>query len=199
MKKSIYIILILFAYVSCKTDNLPEDFELEGNWSVLYSDKFDERYIYQEIYFSKDTMNVFDYMNGIGLPSHYIIENDSIYISNIGSDTTISAKIIYKKPDYIIFENDSMDLKLTRINDEGWSVDSLLKTGIFYGRNKDSLRDAVLQDFINYQFRIREIKSWIFHGLDTKKSLIKYWKSQVGKFEELDDYYIYLINYFEEN
>lgn len=199
MKKISYIILFLIFSYGCQNDKLPDDFTLEGNWSGLYFDDFDNQYEYQEIFFNEDTFWFYSIDWGLELPSLYKIINDSIYISNIGSDTTISAKIKYRNADYVTFKYDFMDLELTRIKDDGWSVDSLIETGIFFGRDKDSIREVVLQDFIDYQFRIREIESYIFLGHDKKEDLIKYWQSMIDTSDYDDDYFQYLITHFEKN
>ncbi len=199
-KINILIITIFTVLYSCNKKNNQQNIDIQGNWTALYFDKYENSYIYQEIYFDLYTMTVFDSMWHLHLPAHYLIKKDSIYISNIGTDTTISAKIIYKNPDNLIFQYDSVDVDLTRIKNEGWTVDSLINTGIDNRRVDKSVKDSVYRDFIETQFWIREIRSLISHNIENRDSLISYWKRAMND-STINDKYIYenFLREFDKN
>ena len=200
MKKYIYLLVFLTIMYSCNTNRGGHKINLIGNWSAVYKDTGKDRIVYQEIYFSKDTMKVFDLDCDLHLPYKYNLKNNTIYITPSVNDSIIKGKITFKNPNHLVIDYDTWENTLIRISDDGWSVDSLIKTGIYKEGVPDSIKNTIHNDFIDYQFRVREIKCYLYHGIENKKALINNWKSMIEDtmYNHDDEYLQYLINYFED-
>ena len=200
MKINILIIVILTGLISCKTNNEVQDIDLIGNWSAIYEDSDRERAIYQELYFNKDTMEVFDLDWELHLPYKYDLIEDSIYLYPVSYDTIIRGKISMINPEHLLIDYDTWETNLTRINSDDWQLDSLIKTGIYNRGVDDSVQYAVYRDFVENHFWIREIKCLIYHGKENKDSLIHYWKSALTDSTNHDKHiYKNLLKEFDDN
>jgi hypothetical protein len=197
MKKVTIISFLFSLLVSCSESYDIKDLDIEGNWSAISKDIEEDYYHYQEVYFFNDTLEVFSKDWALEVPGTYKIIGDSIFIQRTEE---FNAKIKVINPDYIIFESDYPDLKLTRIGDDRWTIDSLIVPVIYYRGFSDSLRREIEYDFIQHHFTIRELEAYIFHGYESRRSMLKRWKSYLDDttYNSDNEYLQYLIDYFDE-
>jgi len=190
MKIKFLIILFLIVLISCRTNKKASKVNLIGNWSEIYKNSKTNQIIYQELYFTKDTMEVFDPIRRLHLPSGYELKKDSIYFYPVSYDTTLKGKIKIKNNNELLFEFNDWNASLKRIEDKGWHIDSLIKTGVDRRGIDEYKREKIYRNFIENQFWIREIKYRIYLGIENKDSLIKYWKKCLAD-STIGDKYIY--------
>ncbi|SFA79326.1 hypothetical protein [Algoriphagus aquimarinus] len=186
----ISVIIFSICYYSCAPKKIEKNYNIEGNWSTLtLSDS-----LYTEYFFSEDTLETFN-LDWEFLPrAIYEVEKDSVTLkSTVENSVAIKYKISFPDSNKLVLENLNTKLILTKIPDNQYTIDDLIRNGFFKYDYDDPVFDSLKADFIVNVFRIREIRYLIDNEMLNKDTLITLWNSQLLTDSTNQEYYKNLI------
>lgn len=188
--QSIILVIIFSICYSCAPKKIEKSYIIEGNWSTLtLSDS-----LYTEYFFSGDTLETFN-LDWEFLPrAIYEVEKDSVTLkSTVENSVAIKYKISFPDSNKLVLENLNTKLIFTKIPDNQYTIDDLIRNGIFKYDYDDPVFDSLKADFIDNVFRIREIRYLIDNEMLNKDTLITFWNSQLLADSTNQEYYKNLI------
>tara|TARA_R110000850_G_scaffold101781_1_gene210427 strand:- start:826 stop:1416 length:591 start_codon:yes stop_codon:yes gene_type:complete len=188
--QAIILVIIFSICYSCTPKKIEKSYIIEGNWSTLTL--FDS--LYTECFFSGDTLETFN-LDWEFLPrAIYEVEKDSVTLkSTVENSVAIKYKISFPDSNKLVLENLNTKLILTKIPDSQYTIDDLIRNGIFKYDYDDPVFDSLKADFIDNVFRIREIRYLIDNEMLNKDTLITLWNSQLLADSTNQEYYKNLI------